>query len=128
MMGWKKSVGYAVGDLGINLYFISSMTFLLYFYTDVLEISAAAAAGTGRGGRVLICSRGWRGTSPARAGRHRPGHRRGRRRERADALLDVLNHETGLRLLRALDGRGRGHGLGAARLLIINGRRHALLN
>ena len=44
-MGWKKSVGYAVGDLGINLYFISSMTFLLYFYTDVLEISAAAAAG-----------------------------------------------------------------------------------
>lgn len=45
MMGWKKSVGYAVGDLGINLYFISSMTFLLYFYTDVLEISAAAAAG-----------------------------------------------------------------------------------
>ena len=45
MMGWKKSVGYAVGDLGINLYFISSMTFLLYFYTDILEISAAAAAG-----------------------------------------------------------------------------------
>jgi Na+/melibiose symporter-like transporter len=37
MMGWKKSVGYAVGDLGINLYFISSMTFLLYFYTDVLR-------------------------------------------------------------------------------------------
>ena len=39
-MGWKKSVGYAVGDLGINLYFISSMTFLLYFYTDILEINA----------------------------------------------------------------------------------------
>ena len=44
-MGWKKSMGYAVGDLGINLYFISSMTFLLYFYTDVLKISAVAAAG-----------------------------------------------------------------------------------
>ena len=34
-MDSKKSVGYAIGDLGINLYFISSMTFLLYFYTDV---------------------------------------------------------------------------------------------
>jgi len=37
--------GYAVGDFGINLYFISVMTFLLYFYTDVLGISPAAAAG-----------------------------------------------------------------------------------
>ena len=44
-MGWNKSLGYAVGDLGINLYFISSMTFLLIFYTDVLQISAVAAAG-----------------------------------------------------------------------------------
>ena len=44
-MNWKQSLGYAVGDLGINLYFISAMTFLLYFYTDVLGISAAAAAG-----------------------------------------------------------------------------------
>ena len=44
-MNWQKSLGYAIGDLGINLFFISSMTFLLYFYTDVLQISAAAAAG-----------------------------------------------------------------------------------
>ena len=44
-MDSKKSVGYAIGDLGINLYFISSMTFLLYFYTDVLKISPVAAAG-----------------------------------------------------------------------------------
>ena len=44
-MNWQKSFGYAIGDLGINLFFISSMTFLLYFYTDVLEISAGAAAG-----------------------------------------------------------------------------------
>lgn len=39
------SLGYALGDLGINLYFISVMTLLLNFYTDQLGISAAAAAG-----------------------------------------------------------------------------------
>jgi GPH family glycoside/pentoside/hexuronide:cation symporter len=44
-MKLKASFGYAVGDLGINLYFISTLTYLLYFYTDVLGISAAAAAG-----------------------------------------------------------------------------------
>lgn len=44
-MKLKASLGYAVGDLGINLYFISTLTYLLYFYTDVLGISAAAAAG-----------------------------------------------------------------------------------
>ena len=44
-MNLKTAAGYAVGDFGINLYFISVMTYLLYFYTDVLGISAAAAAG-----------------------------------------------------------------------------------
>jgi GPH family glycoside/pentoside/hexuronide:cation symporter len=44
-MKLRASLGYAVGDLGINLYFISTLTYLLYFYTDVLGISAAAAAG-----------------------------------------------------------------------------------
>ena len=39
-----QRIGYAVGDLGINLYFISSGTYLLYFYTDVFGISAAVAA------------------------------------------------------------------------------------
>ncbi len=39
-----QRVGYAVGDLGINLYFISAGTYLLYFYTDVFGISAAVAA------------------------------------------------------------------------------------
>jgi len=38
-------VGYGVGDFGINLYFISVMTYLLYFYTDVFGLSAAAAGG-----------------------------------------------------------------------------------
>jgi len=44
-MNLKTVVGYAVGDFGINLYFISVMTYLLYFYTDVLGISAVAAGG-----------------------------------------------------------------------------------
>ncbi len=43
----KKSTvfGYAVGDFGVNLYFISTMTWLLYFYTDVMGLSAIAAGG-----------------------------------------------------------------------------------
>ena len=41
----KETIGYAVGDFGINLYFISAMTYLLYFYTDVMGLSATAAAG-----------------------------------------------------------------------------------
>ncbi|TNF89303.1 MAG: MFS transporter [Gammaproteobacteria bacterium] len=40
----SQRVGYAIGDLGINLYFISTGTYLLYFYTDVFGISAAVAA------------------------------------------------------------------------------------
>ncbi|MBT3867743.1 MAG: hypothetical protein HOF19_07495 [Gammaproteobacteria bacterium] len=43
--GRTAAAGYAVGDFGINLYFISVMTYLLYFYTDVLGISAVAASG-----------------------------------------------------------------------------------
>lgn len=39
-----RRIGYGVGDLGINLYFISTATYLLYFYTDVFGISAAVAA------------------------------------------------------------------------------------
>lgn len=44
-MNLKTAAGYAVGDFGINLYFISTMTYLLYFYTDVLGLSAVAAGG-----------------------------------------------------------------------------------
>ncbi len=36
---------YAVGDFGINLYFMSAMTFLLFFYTEVVGLSAAVAGG-----------------------------------------------------------------------------------
>lgn len=44
-MNLRTAAGYAVGDFGINLYFISVLTYLLYFYTDVMGISAAAAGG-----------------------------------------------------------------------------------
>ena len=40
-----ERLGYGIADFGINLYFISAMTYLLYFYTDVFGLSAAAAAG-----------------------------------------------------------------------------------
>ena len=49
----KARLGYAVGDLGINLYFIAALTYLLLFYTDVLGISATAAAGVFLVARIL---------------------------------------------------------------------------
>ncbi len=42
-MNQRAAMGYAVGDYGINLYFISVMTYLLYFYTDVMGLSAVTA-------------------------------------------------------------------------------------
>ena len=41
----QARIAYAVGDAGINLYFISTLSFLLYFYTDIYGISAAVASG-----------------------------------------------------------------------------------
>ncbi len=35
--------GYGVGDLGVNFYFGATVTYLLYFYTDVFGLSAAVA-------------------------------------------------------------------------------------
>ena len=49
----KQLFGYGVGDFGINLYFISAMTYLLYFYTDVYGLSAATAAGVFLVARVV---------------------------------------------------------------------------
>ncbi|MDE0224278.1 MAG: MFS transporter [Gammaproteobacteria bacterium] len=40
-----RRFSYAVGDFGINLYFMSAMAFLLFFYTDVYGLSAAVAGG-----------------------------------------------------------------------------------
>ncbi len=49
----SQRLGYGAGDLGINLYFISAMTYLLYFYTDVFGLSAAAAGGVFLVARVV---------------------------------------------------------------------------
>ena len=40
-----ERIGYGIADFGINLYFISATTWLVYFYTDVFGLTAAAAAG-----------------------------------------------------------------------------------
>lgn len=39
----KEKIGYSIGDLGFNFYWANIAGFLLYFYTDVFGISAAAA-------------------------------------------------------------------------------------
>ena len=49
----RERLGYGVADFGINLYFISVMTYLLYFYTDVFGLSAAAAAGVMLAARLV---------------------------------------------------------------------------
>lgn len=49
----RQRLAYGVGDLGINLYFISAMTYLLYFYTDVYGLSAAVAGGVFLVARVV---------------------------------------------------------------------------
>ncbi len=49
----QARLGYGVADFGVNLYFISVMTYLLYFYTDVFGLSAAAAAGVMLAARLV---------------------------------------------------------------------------
>ncbi len=38
-----RRIGYGVGDIGFNLYFTTATLYLLYYYTDMLELSAATA-------------------------------------------------------------------------------------
>lgn len=40
---WTKRIGYGVGDLGCNLVFSTMASYLMFFYTDVFGITAAAA-------------------------------------------------------------------------------------
>ena len=44
MPTFRDRFGYAIGDFGVNLYFMSAMTYLLFFYTDVFGLSAEVAA------------------------------------------------------------------------------------
>jgi sugar (glycoside-pentoside-hexuronide) transporter len=48
---WTEKLGYGLGDFGSNMVWGMSITFLLYFYTDVFGISAAAA------GTLLLVAR-----------------------------------------------------------------------
>ena len=48
---WTEKLGYGLGDFGSNIVWGMSITFLLYFYTDVFGISAAAA------GTLLLVAR-----------------------------------------------------------------------
>ncbi|MGG6311835.1 MFS transporter [Paenibacillus macerans] len=43
MSRWKTRIGYGVGDLGCNLVFSTMASYLMFFYTDVFGITAAAA-------------------------------------------------------------------------------------
>ena len=53
MLSNRQQFDYAVGDMGINLYFMSAMTYLLFFYTDVYGLSAEVAAGVFLFARVI---------------------------------------------------------------------------
>ena len=52
-ISFKEKVGYGLGDTASNLYFQMFVNFLLFFYTDVFGIPAAAA------GTMLVVSRFW---------------------------------------------------------------------
>ena len=52
-ISFKEKVGYGLGDTASNLYFQMFVNFLLFFYTDIFGISAAAA------GTMLMVSRFW---------------------------------------------------------------------
>ena len=43
-LSWREKFSYGIADMGFNFYWTNIATFLLFFYTDVFGISAAAAA------------------------------------------------------------------------------------
>jgi GPH family glycoside/pentoside/hexuronide:cation symporter len=43
-LSWREKFSYGIADMGFNFYWTNIATFLLYFYTDIFGISAAAAA------------------------------------------------------------------------------------
>ena len=59
----KTVLGYGAGDFGFNLAFSLSTTFLLYYYTDVAGISAAAV------GTMFLVVRLWDAVADLLAGR-----------------------------------------------------------
>lgn len=76
-LGWPRKIGYAAGDFGLNLFFTFSTLFLLYYYTDVLGLSATT------GGLIIMVALVWEGffdplmgvmatRTRSRFGRYRP--------------------------------------------------------
>ena len=49
----KEKVGYSLGDVASNLFFQTFLFYLMFFYTDVFGISAAAA------GTMVFVTRIW---------------------------------------------------------------------
>ena len=43
-LSWRERIGYGLGDAGFNFYWAIIGSYLVFFYTDVFGISAAAAA------------------------------------------------------------------------------------
>lgn len=43
-LSWREKIGFGVGDAGFNFYWAIIGSYLVFFYTDVFGISAAAAA------------------------------------------------------------------------------------
>ena len=56
-LSFKEKVGYGLGDTASNLYWQMFVNFLLFFYTDIFGIPAAAA------GTMLVVSRFWDATN-----------------------------------------------------------------
>ncbi len=56
-VGWGTTLGYGSGDFGFNLYFAGLNLYLLYYYTDVLNIDPAIA------GLIIMLPVIWDGVS-----------------------------------------------------------------
>ena len=55
-VSWVTTVGYGSGDFGFNLYFAGLNLYLLYYYTDVLNIDPAVAGLIIRRGSASLCA------------------------------------------------------------------------
>ena len=56
-VSWVTTIGYGSGDFGFNLYFAGLNLYLLYYYTDVLNIDPAIA------GLIIMLPVVWDGIS-----------------------------------------------------------------
>ena len=77
MMSIREKLGYSVGDFGFNLFWNTTTLYLLFYYTDVLELSSTTA------GLIIMIALVWDGLidpligivanrTRSRRGRYRP--------------------------------------------------------